>query len=128
MAGAYSRAGPDRPIACNETDLKLHFPEDIAGGRAHVNIGESRGGIQSATMIPGGRFALVLYSDWLTLWDLKDIANPSLSLKHPAPESYTLLDPLLDGPDKLYIMLENELLYEDKDNRYGSFEIHPSVL
>lgn len=118
MSRAYSHAGPDRKIECKDINLELELPQDPVDGMDPVpkmNDEHTRGGIQSMSLIPGGRYLLVLYPNWLTVWDLRDTAHPCLCLKHPISSACAAFDLLLDGPDRLYVMLENGLLPGEMD-------------
>ncbi|TEB27467.1 hypothetical protein FA13DRAFT_938051 [Coprinellus micaceus] len=60
MARAYSLAGHDTLIPHEMTRLNLRFkPSETESGE--FNTPNSRGGIQSVQLVPGGRYLIVLY-------------------------------------------------------------------
>ncbi|KAJ3537526.1 hypothetical protein NMY22_g5554 [Coprinellus aureogranulatus] len=93
--------------------MQFDFPDDSSVDtelRTRINDadGVRRGGIQGMSLVPGGRYLVLLYPKWLTLWDMKFPEKPALCLEYAVPEICGAIELLLDGPDTLYLMLIND--------------------
>jgi hypothetical protein len=120
MARAYSLAGHDTPIPHEMTRLNLRFkPSETESGE--FNTPNSRGGIQSVQLVPGGRYLIVLYPGWLTMWDVKSPSSLCLVLSYSVPQGcegfeMSVVKGTSRETESLYVILVDDFLDTPEEN------------